>query len=89
MLHRRDREQLEQIEQRLRADDPGFTARFDACSRGRIMVRWSSLSRVLVLVLVLAALVAFLLGHAATGSVAAGVAIGVFLLARGWRLHSY
>lgn len=82
MLHDRDRERLERIEQELRAEDPDFAARFHDPHRNRVGL-WLTPARFVGVVLLLAGLVAFALGEGLAFSAAIALAACAFLL-RGW-----
>lgn len=86
MLHDRDRQRLEQIEQELRAEDPDFAARLNSPHRSPVAL-WFTPARLIGVIMLLAALLAFGLGEGIAFSVAAFVAAAAFLL-RGWCILS-
>lgn len=87
MLHGRDRERLEQIEQALRAEDPTFTAHFRKPHHSGLFLghTWA---RTLGIVMVLAALLALDLGEEMTFSAAAVLVLCLVLLGRGWAIRA-
>jgi len=86
MLHDRDRERLERIEQELRAEDPDFAARLQNPHRNPARL-WLTPARRVGVVMLLTALLALVLGAGLAFSAAAFLAAGAFLL-RGWTFRS-
>jgi hypothetical protein len=86
MLHDRDRQRLEQIEQELRAEDPDFAARLND-PRGSAVARWLTPARLVGAVMLIAALLSFALGEGLAFSAAVFVSACAFLL-DGWTIRS-
>lgn len=86
MLHDRDRQRLEQIEQELRAEDPDFAARLNDPHRSAAS-RWTTPARLVGVIMLLAALLSFGLGEGLAFSAAVFVSACAFLL-DGWTIRS-